>query len=259
MKKILIAFIALVVILWGPWIVFSSASLQFIIEDSFYSERIHLEITGLEKGLFYTLSAEKVIIRGPGGELLVFDSVRSRIDPLSLMMLKLRLTAAGNIGGGTFSGNLRLGKGAGQMLFDVKQADISQIPLLQKIGVQGTGTISGRVSLMYDSVTIVFATEKVSFEPSLVAGITLPLNFFHKATGSLTAKDNIITIESVSLEGKDVFARLKGRIQNSLTDMTMELMPGRTVIENPLFLGEFERYKVSPGYYAIPVRGNLSL
>ena len=258
MKKILIGFIALVVILWAPWIVFSSASLQFIIEDSFNSERIHVETTGLEKGLFYTLSAEKVIIRSPGRELLVFDSVRSRIDPLSLMIRKLRLTADGYIGGGTFSGNLRLGRGAGQMLFDVKQADINRIPLLQNIGVQGTGTISGKVSLKNDSVTIIFATDKVSFEPSLVAGIRLPLNFFHRATGSLTAKGNILTIESVSLEGKDIFARLKGRIQNSLMDMTMELMPGRTVIENPLFLAEFERYKVSPGYYAIPVRGNLS-
>lgn len=258
MKKILIGFIALVFIFWAPWIVFSAASLQFIIEDSFDSERIHVETTGLEKGLFYTVSAEKVIIRSPGRELLVFDSVRSRIDPLSLVIRKLRLTADGNIGGGTFSGNLRLGKGAGQMLFDVKQADINRIPLLQKMGVQGTGTISGKVSLMNDSVTIIFATDKVSFEPSMVAGAKLPLNFFYRATGSLTAKGNILTIESVSLEGKDIFARLKGRIQNSLMDMTMELMPGRTVIENPLFLAEFERYKVSPGYYAIPVRGNLS-
>jgi type II secretion system protein N len=175
------------------------------------------------------------------------------------MILKLRLTADGNIGGGTFSGNLSLGKGAGQMLFDVKRADINKIPLLKRIGVQGTGTISGRISLMNDSVTIVFATDKINFEPSLVAGIKLPLNFFHRATGSLTAKGNILTIDSVSLEGKDIFARLKGSIQNSLMDMRMEVMPGRAVIENPLFLAEFERYKVSPGYYAIPVRGNLSL
>jgi len=258
-KKVLVAFIALVLIACAPWIVFSSASLQFLIEDAFHSERIHVETVGLEKGLFYTLSAEKVIIRSSGKELFVFDSVRSRIDPLSLIISRLRLTVDGNIGGGTFSGNLRLGKNAGRVLFDLKQADINKIPLLKRIGVQGTGTLSGRASLMNDSVTIVFATEKAAFEPSLIAGILLPLNFFHRATGSLTAKGNILTIESVSLEGEDVFARLKGRIYNSLMDMTMEIMPGRTVIENPLFVAEFERYKVSPGYYAIPVRGDLSL
>jgi len=258
-KKIFIAVIALVIIIWALWIAVPSASLQFIIEDSFPGESIHVEITGLEKGLFYTLSAEKIIIRSPGRELLVFDSVRSRIDPLGLMRLKLRLTAEGNIGGGIFSGNLRLGKGTGQMLFNVKQAEIDKIPLLKRIGVQGTGAISGRVSLINDTVTIVFATDNVNFGPSLVAGITLPLNFFRRATGALTAKGNILIIESVSLEGKDIFARLKGRIQNSLMDMTMELMPGRTVVENPLFLAEFERYKVSPGYYAIPLRGNLAL
>jgi len=41
-------------------------------------------------------------------------------------------------------------------------------------------------------------------------------------------------------------------------DLNMELMPGRSFIENPLFNMEMDRYRVSPGYYVIPVRGNLS-
>jgi hypothetical protein len=40
--------------------------------------------------------------------------------------------------------------------------------------------------------------------------------------------------------------------------MTMEVMPGKSFLENPFFLAELERYKISPGYYRIPVRGNLS-
>lgn len=259
MNKIVIAFLVLAVIIWAPWIVLPPESLQVLIEDSFLNERIQVEITGLEKGLFYTLRTEKIIIRSAGRELLTCDAVRSRIDPLSLILLKLRLSAEGEIGGGAFSGDLRLGKKAGQMALDVKEADINRIPLLKTIGVQGKGTLSGRVRLLNDSVTILFTTDNASFEPSLVAGMKLPLNFFHRATGALTVKDNILTIESVSLEGKDVFARLKGNIRNSLMDMAMEVMPGRTMLENPLFLAEFERYRVSPGYYLIPVRGNLSL
>ena len=259
MKKILIALAVLVVIAWAPWMVFPAASLQYLIEDSLHNERMQVESIGFEKGFFYTLRAEKAVVRSSGRELLVFDSVRSRINPLGLLRRQLRLTVHGEIGGGSFSGNLCLEKQTGQIALDVKKAAINKIPLLQRTGMQGTGTVSVRVNVMNESGTIVFATDDARFEPSLVAGMKLPLNFFHRATGSLSVKGNILKVESVSLEGKDIFARLKGEIHNALMDMTMELMPGRAFVENPLFLSEFERYKVSPGYYVIPVRGAISL
>jgi hypothetical protein len=37
----------------------------------------------------------------------------------------------------------------------------------------------------------------------------------------------------------------------------MELMPGMSFIENPLFLAGLEKYKISPGYYVIPVKRDL--
>jgi hypothetical protein len=39
----------------------------------------------------------------------------------------------------------------------------------------------------------------------------------------------------------------------------MELMPGISFIENPLFRSGLERYKISPGYYVIPLKGNLRI
>jgi hypothetical protein len=87
----------------------------------------------------------------------------------------------------------------------------------------------------------------------------VPLNLFQSISGSIDVRENVMHITSISLEGKDVNARLKGNIKANTMDLTMELMPGRSFIENPLFLNEFDRYKVSPGYYVIPVRGDLSL
>jgi hypothetical protein len=38
----------------------------------------------------------------------------------------------------------------------------------------------------------------------------------------------------------------------------MELMPDKSFIENPLFINAVEKYKVSPGYYVIPVKRTYS-
>ena len=93
----------------------------------------------------------------------------------------------------------------------------------------------------------------------MFSGITVPLNFFHRVTGSIDINGKILNIVSVYLEGKDISARLKGAIRDAVMDLNMELMPGKSFIENPLFIAGLEKYKISPGYYMIPARGNLSL
>ena len=85
------------------------------------------------------------------------------------------------------------------------------------------------------------------------------MNLFHSISGSIDIGENIIHITSVSLEGKDVNARLKGAIKDNIMDLIVELMPRKAFLENPLFLNEVDKYKVSPGYYVIPVRGYLSM
>jgi hypothetical protein len=35
----------------------------------------------------------------------------------------------------------------------------------------------------------------------------------------------------------------------------MEVMPQKLFLENPLFLSQVDGYRVSPGYYVIPVKG----
>jgi hypothetical protein len=39
----------------------------------------------------------------------------------------------------------------------------------------------------------------------------------------------------------------------------MEVMPGKAYLENPIFLGELQKYMVSPGYYMIPIKGKFSI
>jgi hypothetical protein len=129
--------------------------------------------------------------------------------------------------------------------------------LFKLIGIQATGTVSGRFTMLDDTGHVEFVTEDSRFGPAIFSGVSVPLSFFNSIRGSLDIKGNIINVVSIALEGKDIHARLKGSIKNAIMDLNMELMPGISFIENPLFRGELEKYKISPGYYVIPLKGNL--
>ncbi len=255
MKKILYVLIASPVIFWGIWLIFPKASIQSSIEDSINSDKLRLEVKGLKKGLFYNLTVDRLTLRSSGEEQVSLNNIYGRINPLSFIMLRLNLSLDGAIGGGNISGLINLTSNKVRIELDVKRADISEIPLFKLVGIEGTGIISGRFTMSDDTGHVEFVTEDASFEPAIFSGITVPLNFFHSVRGSFDIKGNIINVVSVALEGRDIYARLKGIIRDTAMDLDMELMPGRSFIENPLFVYGLEKYKVSPGYYLIPVKG----
>lgn len=259
MKKILIVFIVIPVLFWSAWIAFPEKTIQSIIESSVTDRRITLDVRGLQKGLFYNCRVEDLVVKGFGGELVSLKNIHARINPLGLARLRLELSIDGGIGPGDISGRTDFNASGAQAVFEFKNVRINDMSLFKRAGIKGTGTVSGRFLLAGDKGHIEFVTADASFEPSFLSGIKVPLNLFQRISGSIDVRENIMHITSISLEGKDVNARLKGNINANIMNLTMELMPGSTFLENPLFLNEFDKYKVSPGYYVIPVRGDLSL
>lgn len=257
MKKILIALTAIPVIFLGIWIAVPETSIQSIIENSISSNKFRLEVKGLKKGLFYNLSVDNLTLKSSGEQLVSLTNIHSRVNPLSLIMFRLNLFFDGGIGGGNISGRINRIKNKIQIGLDIKKADISDIPLFKLIGIQGTGTISGRFTMTDDTGHVEFVAKDSSFEPAVFSGVRVPLNFFHSIRGSVDIKGDIINIVSVALEGKDIYARLKGVIKDAVMELYMELMPGTSFIENPLFLAGLEKYKISPGYYVIPVKRDM--
>lgn len=257
MKKILIVLTAIPVIFWGIWIAVPETSIQSIIENSISNNKLRLEVKGVKKGLFYNLSADNLTLKSSGEQLVSLTNIHSRVNPLSLIMFHLNLFFDGGIGGGNISGRINRIRNKTQIRLDIKKANISDIPLFKLIGIQGTGTISGRLTMIDDTGHVEFVTKDSNFEPAIFSGVKVPLNFFHNIRGSIDIKGNIINVVSVALEGKDIYARLKGVVKDAVMDLNMELMPGMSFIENPLFLAGLEKYKISPGYYVIPVKRDL--
>jgi type II secretion system protein N len=256
-KKLLITLIAIPVSLWGLWMAFPRTSIQSIIEGFVSKEKLRLEVSGLKKGLFYNFTIDHLTLKSSGEEQLSSDNIYGRINPLSLMMLRLDVSFHGSVGGGNLSGLIDLKKNKLRIGLDVSNAGISDIPFLKRVGIKGTGTLSGKFTALNDTWHVEFVAKDSRFEPAFFSGMKVPLNFFHSIRGSMDIKGNIIYVVSVALEGRDIYARLKGVIKDAVLDLTMELMPGISFLENPLFIYQTEKYKVSPGYYVIPVKGNL--
>jgi len=258
-KKILFVLIAIPVILWAPWFVIPETTIQSIMEDYFIGKKFHVEIHEMKKGIFYNFSANKLVVRSSTREIIFFSNVHGAINPLSLLILQLNISVDGTVGGGNISGNVRLAKNNMQMHLDFTKAHIDQILMLKRAGINGTGTLSGRFSMINNKGNIDFNTEDGNFQQAEFASVKVPLNFFNNVKGAIEINGDILNIISVYCEGKNIYARLKGVIKDAVMDLTMEVMPGQSFIENPFFFTELERYKISPGYYIIPVRSNFFL
>jgi type II secretion system protein N len=258
-KKILIILIAVPVFLWSVWIAFPGKIIRSVIENSVADRRINVEVRDVQKGLFYDFRIGDVIVKGFGGELLSLRNIHGRINPAGLAKLRLELSVDGDIGQGDVSGRMHLYARRTNAAFEFKNVRISDLSLLRLAGIKGTGTVSGRFSVTGDKAHVDFITGDAGFEPAVFSGTIVPLNLFQKISGAVDINGNLVDISSIYLEGKDIHARLKGGIKADYMDMSLELMPGKTLIENPLFFRGFDKYMISPGYYVIPVRGNLVL
>jgi type II secretion system protein N len=258
-KGLIFILLTAAVIVWGIWIAVPENVLISVIEDSAPEGMFTLKVTGLKKGLFYRVDIEKLAVQHSGGEMCSFRNISWRMNPLSLMTLKVRSSVRGSITGGGINGEIRLGRKTRRVSLDLENVSVQDVPLFERIGLYGKGILSGRYSIIDDTGQIEFSTENASLEPVSVSGNIVPLNFFHRIRGALKIRGDTVEIVSVNLEGDHVFARLKGTVRNAFADMVIEIMPDAVFHENPVFLYELRKFKVSPGYYVIPVKQQLRI
>jgi len=257
LKKLLFILAVIPLVFWGIWLSFPSASIQSIIENSL-NEKFTLELQGLKKGLFYNLNVDTLLLKNKDRELFIIRDIRCRINPLPLFMLRLDASVGGNIGKGGISGMIALSRKRVQADLGFEEVDLKEVTLFKDLGIRGEGTISGMFTMSDDKGHAEFFAEDAHFETAEFSGVIVPLNLFNTAKGAFDITGNIIQVLSLSLEGRDIHARLKGIIKGTDMDLRIELMPEKSFLENPFLLVELEKYMISPGYYVVPVQGNLT-
>jgi len=257
LKKVLMALVAVVTVIWGIWIAFPVTAMQSIIEDSVHNQKFTLTVEGLKKGMFYRLHADSIVLKNSGAGLISLNAIHGTINPLSLITSRMDLSMDGRIGEGHFSGDAILSKNMITVNIVFMQASLMDMQFLKIAGIRGTGDVSGKFTLTDQKGHLEFLVNNAGIEPAVFAGFTVPLNFFNTVKGSFDIEGNTVDLASISLDGRHIFARLKGVIKDNVMDLHMEVMPQKSFLENPLFLSQVDRYQVSPGYYVIPVKGYL--
>lgn len=213
-----------------------------------------LSVEGIRKGIFFSLYADAINLSIDNTLALRIDDISINFTPRFLKNGEPAFIVRGRVGTGTIEGVLRLPlKGS----FNINDANLNAIPYLKRFGMSVSGHLSSEISINYEKVKVVFNIPDLDIQNTAVTSIPL-LKSFRKMQGSVRLNGNDITVDSMSLEGKKGFARLKGRIMNGLADMTLELMPVEQSL-NTLESMIIGKYIVSPGYYVIPIKGPIAI
>jgi type II secretion system protein N len=214
------------------------------------NNNISLSIDGMSKGILLSLNADSLNMEIDGKPAVAVTGFRCSFTPRYLADGKPGFLINGKIGTGDVNGYVTLpvdGK------IHVEKAQLNAIPYLTNLGIDINGSVSSDIIIKGESVTVEFEVPDLDIAESALSVIPF-LNTFHKIQGALSVKNNIITFDSVSLEGDKGYARLKGRITNGYMNMALEVMPeaGKLTSLEKMLIG---KYIVSPGYYVVPLKG----
>ncbi len=275
MKTLGLVLACLVLLAIGIWIIVIPESLIVdAIEGAVPGEALSVRVDGLEKGLFYSVKARRVIIHGAMGTklpgqnmspppsdpqpLLTFEGVSGSLDFPSLVTLTPRIHIEGSLNGGSVSGVTAISEG-GRSDIVFRDVSLRGLAALELFGIKGEGVLSGNMRYGAGAGEIQITIDKAKLKSTTLGGVFIPLEFFSRMRGALTTRGGNTEVKSFTLEGKDVFARITGTAEGRDVNMKMELMPEPAFTAEPLLMTLLAPYKVSPGYYVIPVKTKLAL
>lgn len=256
MKKVAIAIIAIPLVLIGLWLVAVSEALIIRhMEDALGRQGMKLRIMGFSKGLLYNFSIGQLhVSTGKDFPVVSVNDLHAGIDFLSLLKFKPQLDFSGSVYDGGVYGVIGLrgqGTGGGRSVnVNGDGININGIPALERFGVRGNGNLGFDIYLMDDTGEARFSIQEARFEGAFPGVDFLPLDLFQSVRGTLTI-EKTITVKSLTLEGRGVYARVNGNIKGNSLDMKIELMMDSSFEPKPVFVKALGPYGVSPGYYVI--------
>lgn len=263
MKKIVIAIVVLSVFIAGLWFVALPEDRMIdLIESSLKKDHLYLKTEGFKKGLFYNFSAETILLekndinRNSEAALLTLYNVNGRVEFMSFFKLNPEFSFDCRIGNGVAAGKVGL-TGKHSLMIRGDNIRINGIPFLESIGLYGDGILSGSYSVQDRKGEIRLSLSDAKLKSTYLGGVFLPLDLFNDIKGVLTINDETVEVQSLTMSGKGVYGRVRGSIKTNRMDMTLELMTDSSDATTALPLAMLEMYKAAPGYYVIPLKGEV--
>ncbi len=210
--------------------------------------------------------ARDVTIADGRGELLRFDRLDVRPVIIPTLMGAPTLSVDAVIGAGTAAIRWRWGKPGGVSV-DIRGVLLEQIPFFRSVaGATVKGTLRGEARLSgvppRMNGTVKIQVRGGQLADVKIGGMPLPAVLDETIQGMIRVKEGRGRVESLTLEGSGLYARVSGEIPLSATaplELILELMPKADFLEKQkfVFLLLF-KYLDSPGHYRLPIRGALA-
>ncbi len=249
LKSFILILSVIIILIEGLWIIAVPEALIRERIISYLPQQIELNIEGLKKGLFFNLSMEGLTIKKDPIEIRLRD-VRASLHYPSLLRGKLQMAIKAFAKENGYlqgiispSGDIRL------------KADEISLSSIKNPFLKGEASIFIEGEIVKKVGTIRFELKDARLEPVKEEGLYVPLNLIDTIRGGLYIKEKEITLESVTLSGKDLYGRLKGKIINGEADLVLELMPEGELNSTLMLL--IPSKMVSPGYYRMEIRYHM--
>ncbi len=255
--KIILALILIpifiVLLIFGTWFIAVPESMIYdSISNSIRSEKIYIKPEGIEKGFFLTLNIKKIEIKRKDETLLLnIENISIKPDFLSLIKISPTFPFTGQLHAGQIEGSFST---KGESLYlQGKDIRIEEMPSLRLINIDGQGNLSLKLEITGGKGSIIFNVRDAKLKSTILpGGYILPLNWFNDIKGLFALDRETTEVKAFTLQGEGVYARIKGAIRGDVIDLKMEVMPEQS-FKNPSMLMLIEPFKVSPGYYVIPI------
>lgn len=213
------------------------------------------------KGSGFSLSSE-------AGELLKVRRGELSIELLPLLTGELVFSIDAEIGSGTFTSSLSLLRLPATQIA-IKNVRLEDIPFFETVaGMKAAGILSGKVETT-GVVSKAKGTVQLEVQGADLSGIKigempLPDSSYRTVQGMIRINGGKATIESFTLQGDELYVRLKGGLPladplpATPLDLQLEIMPKPALLEKQkLIFLVLLKYQDTPGHYLIPVKGTL--
>jgi type II secretion system protein N len=226
-----------------------------LMEEKAQKAGMSLETEGFRKGILFGIGFDSASLIKDGKDVFSLTDVSARINPLYLLLLKLGVSFEGSAGGGGLKGSASFKSNDYSAFVKIENVRLEETGALKDFG---RGLLNAEFSLKNGEGAFRFSVTEAEFA---LKGLdaSVPLGLFKKSQGVLTFKDSTLEATSVSLEGNGIYARLKGRIKGKDADLSLEMMPDASFMPDAAMSLILGRYRVSPGYYVIPIRTEIKI
>ena len=255
MKYLLWTVGALAALVWGAWLIVIPADMiKSRAEAEMKNGQVTVELKGLRKGLFYSVRVEAVDIVMKDEVIASAYDVIVLPDWAGLFMLKPRAKVSGYLGGGEFHVLVT----AGQRTFSLRADEVSlgELNLFALTGQRISGLVDLEADVLEGSGTARLTVKDIRAIGVEVQGFQVPEDIFHTARGTARIEGMEMEIESLELEGDDIFVRITGRVNAARATLMLDLMPESSDLDLLMGAG-LSGKRVGPGHYRLNIDHTL--